>query len=83
MSYTDACSILETISQINGLEDKLHLFKPSEKEMEAEETAEENRILGTNRHHFKYIEFTSSLTGHTYKSSTNERVTLSIFDITM
>ena len=83
MSASDAYSILETIAQINGLEENLHLVKPSEKEMEDEETAEENRILATNRYHFKNIEFTSSLTGHTYKSSTNEKGTLSIFDITI
>lgn len=83
MSPSDAYSILETIAQINGLEDNLHLVKPSEKEINDEETAEENRILSTNRHHFKNIEFTSSLTGHTYKSSTNEKGTLSIFDVTI
>lgn len=83
ISAADAYSILETIAQINGLEENLHLVKPSEKEMDEEETAEENRFLGANRHHFKNIEFTSSLTGHTYKSSTNEKGTLSIFDITI
>ena len=36
----------------------------------------------SNRHHFKNIEFKSSLTNHTYKSSTNEKGTLSIFDVT-
>ena len=55
MSASDAYSILETIAQINGLEENLHLVKPSEKEMEDEETAEENRILAKNRHHFKNI----------------------------
>ena len=83
MSAADAYSILETIAQINGLEENLHLVKPSEKEMDEEETAEENRYLANNRHHFKNIEFVSSLTGHTYKSSTNEKGTLSIFDITV
>ena len=83
MSAADAYSILETIAQINGLEENLHLVKPSEKEMEEEEIAEENRILATNRHYFKNIEFVSGLTGHTYKSSTNEKGILSIFDITI
>lgn len=81
MSAADAYSILETIAQINGLEENLHLVKLSEKEMDKEETAEENRNLAANRHHFKNIEFVSSLTGHTYKSSTNKKGTLSIFDI--
>ena len=81
MTSEKAYKILQAIAQINGLEDNLHKVKPSEKDLEEEETAEENRILATNRHHFKNIEFTSSLTGHTYRSSTNEKGTLSIFDV--
>ncbi len=83
MTSEKAYKILQAIAQINGLEDNLHKVKPSEKDLEEEETAEENRILATNRHHFKNIEFTSSLTGHTYRSSTNEKGTLSIFDVTI
>ena len=83
MTSEKAYKILQAIAQINGLVDNLHKVKPSEKDLEEEETAEENRILATNRHHFKNIEFTSSLTGHTYRSSTNEKGTLSIFDVTV
>ena len=83
MTSEKAYKILQAIAQINGLEENLHKVKPSEKDLEEEETAEENRILATNRHHFKNIEFTSSLTGHTYRSSTNERGTLPIFDVTV
>ena len=83
MTSEKAYKILQAIAQINGLEDNLHKVKPSEKDLEEEEMAEENRILATNRHHFKNIEFTSSLTGHTYRSSTNEKGTLSIFDVTI
>ena len=83
MTSEKAYKILQAIAQINGLEENLHKVKPSEKDLEEEETAEENRILATNRHHFKNIEFTSSLTGHTYRSSTNEKGTLSIFDVTV
>lgn len=83
MTSEKAYKILQAIAQINGLEDNLHKIKPSEKDLKEEETAEENRILATNRHHFKNIEFTSSLTGHTYRSSTNEKGTLSIFDVTV
>ncbi len=82
MTSEKAYKILQAIAQINGLEDNLHKVKPSERDLEEEETAEENRILASNRHHFKNIEFTSSLTGHTYRSSTNEKGTLSIFDVT-
>jgi hypothetical protein len=73
MSHEDACSILETITAINGLQDNLHKVKLIEKEMEDEKAAEENRILDTNRHHFKNIHFKSILTRHEYKSSTNKK----------
>ena len=82
MGPADAYSILETIAEINGLEHNLHKVKPTKEQIKEEETAEENRMLATNRHHFKNIEFISSLTGHTYKSSTNDKGTLSIFDVT-
>ena len=83
MTSEKAYKILQAIAQVNGLEDNLHKVKPSEKDLDEEETAEESRILATNRHHFKNIEFTSSLTGHTYRSSTNDKGTLSIFDVTV
>lgn len=44
MSAADAYSILETIAQINGLEDHLVLVEPSAKEVKDEEEAEEIRI---------------------------------------
>ena len=81
MSAEKAFKILKAIAQINGLENNLHEVRPSTEEIDEEEKAEENRLL-TNRHHFKNIEFKSSLTNHTYKSSTNEKGTLSIFDVT-
>ena len=48
MSAADAYSILETIAQINGLEDHLVLVEPSEKEVKDEEEAEEIRIKRTS-----------------------------------
>lgn len=74
MSATDAYYILETIAQINGLEENLHLVKLYEKEVNEEGIAEENRYLANNRHHLKNIEFNSGLTGYTYRSSKNEEV---------
>ena len=44
MSPSDAYSILETIAQINGLEDHLVLVEPSAKQIKDEEKAEEIRI---------------------------------------
>ena len=43
MSAADAYSILETIAQINGLEDHLVLVEPSAKQLKDEEEAEEIR----------------------------------------
>lgn len=48
MSAADAYSILETIAQINGLEDHLVLVEPSAKQIKDEEEAEEIRIKRTS-----------------------------------
>ena len=45
MSAADAYSILETIAQINGLEENLHLVKPSEKEMEEDPVEKKANIV--------------------------------------
>ncbi len=47
MSAADAYSILETIAQINGLEDNLVLVEPSAKEIKDDEEAEEIRTRST------------------------------------
>lgn len=47
MSASDAYSILETIAQINGLEDHLVLVEPSAKQIKDEEEAEEIRTKRT------------------------------------
>lgn len=48
MSPADAYSILETIAQINGLEENLVLNEPSSKEIKDEEVAEEIRTKRTS-----------------------------------
>lgn len=48
MSAADTYSILETIAQINVLEDHLVLVEPSAKEVKDEEEAEEIRIKRTS-----------------------------------
>ena len=48
MSAADAYSILETIAQINGLEDHLISVEPSAKQIKDEEEAEEIRIRRTS-----------------------------------
>ena len=83
MSPADAYYILETIAQINVLEENLVLVEPSESQLKDEEKAELNRELAHNRHHFKDVEFSCSLTGHRYKTATNEKGTLSLIDLTI
>lgn len=48
MTPADAYSILETIAQINGLEDHLVLVEPSAKQLKDEEEAEEIRTKRTS-----------------------------------
>ena len=47
MDAHDAYSILETIAEINGLKDKLHLVEPSEVDIKADEKATQIRIKRT------------------------------------
>lgn len=49
-------------------------------EKAAEENAEEVLNLPKNRHHFKNITFSSSLTGKTYDSKTKQDGSLGIFE---
>lgn len=83
MTPEKAYLILKAISQINGLEHNLHKVDPSDEELNDEETAEENRYLASNRHHFKDIEFSCSLNGHSYHSATRNDGTLKIIDLTI
>ena len=80
MSPEDAYSILETIAEINGMKDKLVLVEKSKDQIKDEKEAEETRTLSLNRHHFKEIVFSCSLTGKTYKGTTNKDGTLSIIE---
>ena len=81
MTPEDAYSILETIAEINGLKDQLVLVKPSKEQIKDEKEAEEVRTLNLNRHHFKEVEFSCSLTGKKYKGFANAEGTLSIIDL--
>ena len=70
-------SAFENVAELTGTKDRLHLYKET-----AEEINEKNEIilLSKNRHHFKNIEFHSSLTGKDYYSKTNEGGTLGIYE---
>lgn len=76
----DAYELLEDIAIISGTKDRLHLYKPTSEEVAEEETAEKNRELSKNRHHFKEITFSSTLTNKIYYSKTKDDGTLGIYE---
>lgn len=81
MSPDDAYSILENIAKISGIVDKL-IKQPFTKQEEKDAiTAEEVKKVSANRHHFKEIDFSSSLTGKKYHGTTNEDGTLKKIDV--
>lgn len=80
ISPEDAYELLEDIAIISGTKERLHLYKPTKDEVQEEETAEKNRQLAKNRHHFKDIKFKSSLTNKTYYSKTKDDGTLGIYE---
>lgn len=76
----DAYELLEDIAIISGTKERLHLYKPTKNEVQEEETAKKNRELAKNRHHFKDINFKSSLTNKIYYYKTKEDGTLGIYE---
>lgn len=81
MTPDDAYQLLHDIALISGTMDRLHLHKPSNEEIMEEKIAEENRELVKNRHHFKDITFSSSLTNKKYYSKTKDDGTLGIYEL--
>lgn len=79
ISLEDAYELLEDIAIIGGTKERIHLYKPTKDEVQEEETAEKNRELAKNRHHFKDIRFKFSLTNKTYYSKTKDDGTLGIY----
>ena len=65
------------MAEVNGTKDRLHLWKETIEEIEDKKEA---LSLAKNRHHFKNIDFYSSLTGKNYYSKTNEDGTLGIYE---
>ncbi|MBS5863777.1 MAG: GIY-YIG nuclease family protein [Clostridium sp.] len=80
MSKEQAYTLLECIAEISGTKDKLHLIKATENDIREEQEANEIREMELNRHHFKDIEFYSSLTNKYYYTKTSSQGTLSIFE---
>ena len=71
MTPEEALKILKMIATVNGLEENITVYN---------QTAEEIRTLSANRHHFREIEFISSLTNKRYYGGTGEDGTLKITD---
>lgn len=70
-------SAFESMAEVNGTKDRLHLWKETIEEIEDKKEA---LSLAKNRHHFKNIDFYSSLTGKNYYSKTNEDGTLGVYE---
>lgn len=70
-------SAFESMAEVNGTSDRLRLWKETSEEKEEKQEA---ISLAINRHHFKEIEFYSSLTEKNYYSKTNEDGTLGIYE---
>ena len=81
MDAEKAYSILETIAELNGMQENLHLVEPTIEETDAEIEAAEITGMPINRHHFKECTFKSSLTGKWYQGKTSDTGVLSIIDI--
>lgn len=80
MSREQAYALFESIAEISGTKDRLHLIKATENDIKEEQEANEIREISINRHHFKDIEFHSSLTNKDYYTRTNKQGTLSVFE---
>ncbi len=81
ISPEDAYELLGLIADIWNNKDKLKKWTKSKEEKADERTAEKISKLAKNRHHFKPIEFTCSLTGHRYAGRANDEGTLEIIDL--
>lgn len=70
-------SAFESMAELTGTSSRLHLWKETSEEIEDKKEA---LSLSKNRHHFKNINFHSSLTGKDYYSKTNDDGTLGIYE---
>ncbi|MCF0116757.1 MAG: GIY-YIG nuclease family protein [Bacilli bacterium] len=80
MSAEAAYEIFVAIAEISGTRNRLHKYTANQEQIAEEENAEEIRELPNNRHHFRPITFSSSLTGRIYDSRTNNDGSLGIID---
>ena len=81
MTKEEAYEILSAIARINGLTQNLRLWEESKEAKVDVEAAIRIEKQFRNRHHFKNLEFSSSLTGKRYKGFTGEDGTLKIVEL--
>lgn len=80
-SPEDAYEFLGFLAEVWNSRDKLQRWDKTQEEKADEKTAATISKLAKNRHHFKPIEFTCSLTGHRYAGRANDEGTLEIVDL--
>ena len=80
MSPEDAYSMFEKMAKVHGCTQNLIRYSKTKDEKDDEKIAEHVEELARNRHHFREIEFTSSLTGKKYIGKTNDQGTLAIIE---
>lgn len=83
MSPEDAFELFELIADIWNNKDKLKIWTKTKEEKADEKTAEKISKLALNRHHIKEIDFTCSLTGHSYHGKTASSGGLCLIDTTI
>ena len=76
-----AFDLLCEIADVFGFRDRVKKWNKTKEEKADEKTAATISKLAKNRHHFKPIEFSCSLTGHKYAGRANEEGTLEIVDL--
>ena len=81
MTKEEAYDLLSAIANINGLTENLMLWNETKEAKEDEKAAQQIEKISKNRHHFKDVEFSSSLTGKRYRGFTGDDGTLKIVDL--
>lgn len=81
LSPEEVYSMFESMAKVHGTLKNLKRYKKTDDEESDEKIATEAKELNANRHHFKEVFFSSSLTGKNYRGFGNEKGTLSIVDL--
>jgi len=80
LSPEDFYAMFESMAKAHGCMDRLVRYEKSKEEKSDEKIAIKAETVAKNRHHFKEIEFYSSLTGKMYVGKAHENGTLLIYE---